>query len=127
MPEYLAPGVYVEEISTGPKPIEGVSEQAETSLPGSTQDIMQRKFGDDFPKVRIHNDFDAHKSAEALGARAFTVGNDIFFARGSYNPVNAEANPVLAHELAHVALHSPSDNQPVIHPLFGKKEPVPVD
>ena len=24
MPEYLAPGVYVEEISTGPKPIEGV-------------------------------------------------------------------------------------------------------
>src|SRR5215510_6576263 len=25
MPEYLAPGVYVEEISTGPRPIEGVS------------------------------------------------------------------------------------------------------
>ena len=24
MPEYLAPGVYVEEISTGPRPIEGV-------------------------------------------------------------------------------------------------------
>ena len=25
MPEYLAPGVYVEEIDTGAKPIEGVS------------------------------------------------------------------------------------------------------
>src|SRR5215210_70758 len=25
MPEYLAPGVYVEEVDTGPKPIEGVS------------------------------------------------------------------------------------------------------
>src|SRR6478609_5403983 len=25
MPEYLAPGVYVEEISTGPRPIQGVS------------------------------------------------------------------------------------------------------
>src|SRR5262245_351760 len=25
MPEYLAPGVYVEEISNGPRPIEGVS------------------------------------------------------------------------------------------------------
>src|SRR3954468_5782609 len=25
MPEYLAPGVYVEEIDAGPKPIEGVS------------------------------------------------------------------------------------------------------
>src|SRR6185436_15881778 len=25
MPEYLAPGVYIEEIQTGPRPIEGVS------------------------------------------------------------------------------------------------------
>ena len=25
MPEYLSPGVYIEELSTGPKPIEGVS------------------------------------------------------------------------------------------------------
>src|SRR6478672_3509668 len=25
MPEYLAPGVYIEEIATGPRPIEGVS------------------------------------------------------------------------------------------------------
>jgi phage tail sheath protein FI len=25
MPEYLSPGVYVEELSTGPRPIEGVS------------------------------------------------------------------------------------------------------
>src|ERR1043166_6641488 len=25
MPEYLSPGVYVEELSTGPQPIEGVS------------------------------------------------------------------------------------------------------
>src|SRR6476661_3070782 len=25
MPEYLAPGVYVEEVATGPRPIEGVS------------------------------------------------------------------------------------------------------
>src|SRR5690349_4252136 len=25
MPEYLSPGVYIEELSTGPRPIEGVS------------------------------------------------------------------------------------------------------
>ena len=25
MPEYLSPGVYVEEVATGPRPIEGVS------------------------------------------------------------------------------------------------------
>ena len=31
MPEYLAPGVYVEEIDTGSKPIEGVSSKDFTS------------------------------------------------------------------------------------------------
>ncbi len=36
MPEYLAPGVYVEEISTGPKPIEGVSTSV-TGFAGITE------------------------------------------------------------------------------------------
>lgn len=36
MPEYLAPGVYVEEISTGNKPIEGVSTST-TGLVGTTE------------------------------------------------------------------------------------------
>jgi uncharacterized protein len=36
MPEYLAPGVYVEEISTGPRPIEGVSTST-AGMPGETE------------------------------------------------------------------------------------------
>lgn len=36
MPEYLAPGVYVEEIQTGNKPIEGVSTST-TGLVGITE------------------------------------------------------------------------------------------
>lgn len=36
MPEYLSPGVYVEEISTGPKPIEGVSTST-TGFVGQTE------------------------------------------------------------------------------------------
>src|SRR5438445_226337 len=36
MPEYLAPGVYVEEVSTGSKPIEGVSTST-TGLAGVTE------------------------------------------------------------------------------------------
>ena len=36
MPEYLAPGVYVEEIQTGNKPIEGVSTST-TGLVGVTE------------------------------------------------------------------------------------------
>jgi phage tail sheath protein FI len=36
MPEYLAPGVYIEEISTGPRPIEGVSTST-TGFVGQTE------------------------------------------------------------------------------------------
>ena len=36
MPEYLAPGVYVEEVDTGSKPIEGVSTST-TGLVGVTE------------------------------------------------------------------------------------------
>ena len=36
MPEYLAPGVYVEEIASGPRPIEGVSTST-SGMVGVTQ------------------------------------------------------------------------------------------
>jgi phage tail sheath protein FI len=37
MPEYLAPGIYIEEIERGPKPIEGVeTSTAASSAPAST-------------------------------------------------------------------------------------------
>jgi phage tail sheath protein FI len=36
MPEYLAPGVYIEEVSTGPRPIEGVSTST-TAMLGQTE------------------------------------------------------------------------------------------
>src|SRR5436190_18275686 len=44
MPEYLAPGVYVEEISTGARPIEGVS----TSTTGF---IGQAERGPELPRL----------------------------------------------------------------------------
>src|SRR6266481_5992239 len=44
MPEYLSPGVYVEEISTGPVPIEGVSTSTAAML-GATER------GPEYPKL----------------------------------------------------------------------------
>ncbi len=38
----------------------------------------------------------------ALGARAFTQGNDIHFGAGAFNPGAGEGNKLLAHEAAHV-------------------------
>jgi hypothetical protein len=62
---------------------------------------MERRFGEDFRAVRIHADERADQLARSVGARAFTVGNDVVFARGEYEP-GTGGNRLLAHELAHV-------------------------
>ena len=51
--------------------------------------------------VKVHTDEGAAALARAVSARAFTVGNDIYFARGEYRPGTAEGNHLLRHELAH--------------------------
>ena len=66
------------------------------------QRIFEESFGRDFSKVRIHTGENANKAAEEMNARAFTLGNDIVFARGEYNPASAEGKSLMAHELTHV-------------------------
>jgi hypothetical protein len=36
-----------------------------------------------------------------LSARAFTIGNDIFFKQGEYNPTSTEGQKLITHELTH--------------------------
>lgn len=69
---------------------------------------MDLKFGHDFSKVRIHADSQAAASADSLIAAAYTVGNDIVFARGEYSPDSAGGKRLLAHELTHVVQQSGS-------------------
>ena len=63
-------------------------------------------FGRDFSEVRIHTDGRAQAMSEALGARAFTTGKDIFFNRGEYHPGSTAGRELLAHELTHVVQQS---------------------
>ena len=51
--------------------------------------------------VRVHTDTEAAESARAVNARAYTVGQDIAFASGQYQPSTDEGSALLAHELAH--------------------------
>jgi hypothetical protein len=55
-------------------------------LDTSTRDFMERTFGHRFDQVRVHTDDSAAQSAEAISARAYTVGSDIVFKSGAYNP-----------------------------------------
>jgi len=68
-------------------------------LDDATRAEMAECFGHDFARVRVHTDAAAAEVAEALGADAVTLGDDIYFGEGEYRP----GEELLAHELAHVA------------------------
>ena len=63
---------------------------------------METRFGESFADVRIHDDAQAHRSAEQLEAKAYTHGSDVAFSEGRYAPEAPEGKRLLAHELAHV-------------------------
>lgn len=69
--------------------------------PASSESI-----GHDFSRVRVHTDGAATESARALGANAYTVGEDIFFGAGQYAPHTTSGRQLLAHELTHVVQQS---------------------
>jgi hypothetical protein len=72
------------------------------ALPESVRGQMERGLGADFAGVRVHTGSQAHALNEALQARAFTIGHDIFFRAGEYQPGSTKGREILAHELAHV-------------------------
>ena len=63
--------------------------------------IFEPRFGSDLGHVRVHTDEGAAAASERINAKAFTVGNDIYFNQGRYNPSSAQGNSLLAHELVH--------------------------
>jgi len=75
---------------------------------------MEARFGHNFGDVRIHVGGDAAASAEAINAKAYTVGSDIAFASGQYAPEAAAGRLLLAHELAHVVQQSRGGPAPAL-------------
>jgi hypothetical protein len=84
---------------------EGAPAQPEggRALDSSLASRMGRVFSRNFSRVRVHTDAAASSRATRLNARAFTIGNDITFAHGHYNPGTLVGDALVAHELAHVA------------------------
>ncbi len=80
------------------------------------RNFMESRFGFDFGRVKLHTDAAAAESAEAIHARAFTLGNDIVFGPGQYVPGSQATHSLLAHELAHVVQQGsgPSVGMPAI-------------
>jgi Domain of unknown function (DUF4157) len=56
----------------------------------------------DFSNVRVHTDSNADQLNQSLNASAFTLGSDVFFSKGAYEPGTQRGQKLLAHELTHV-------------------------
>jgi hypothetical protein len=73
-----------------------------TPLPDSERTFFESRFGADFGDVRLHTGDAAAQTAQDLNARAYTVGSDIAFNAGEYQPGSEHGRKLLAHELTHV-------------------------
>lgn len=71
-------------------------------LDAGAQEFFGSRFGQDFIGVRIHADEQAAESARAIHAKAYTVGSDIVFGQGQFEPGSDRGQRLLAHELSHV-------------------------
>ena len=90
-----------ETVGSDPAPLSAASTHG-GSLPPPMRAFMEDRLGHDFSRVRVHADPAAADRARALGARAFTRGDDVFFGHGEYAPATARGRQLLAHELTHV-------------------------
>lgn len=112
--ESISPWVQKKALSSGGDSVasDSVSQQIAASKGGgstmndTTRGFMENRFGNDFSQVRIHTDSNATQLSKSLNAQAFTVGNDIYFNEGKYNPSTQSGKHLLAHELTHTIQQS---------------------
>lgn len=81
-------------------------------MPPALLQDMERRFGYDFSRVRVHADERASESAAALGANAYTLGQHVVFSQSGFDPVSGTGRRLIAHELAHTIQQRGSGSQP---------------
>ncbi|MGB5818246.1 MAG: DUF4157 domain-containing protein [Saonia sp.] len=84
-----------------------------SGLPKRTKSFMESRFGSNFSNVNIHTGKEAVQMSRELGAKAFTVGNDIYFNSGQYTPETSQGKHLLAHELTHTLQQSQRSGQKI--------------
>jgi hypothetical protein len=76
-------------------------------LPTAARTFFEPRFGVGLGGVRLHTDTTANILARQLDARAFTLGQDVFFGPGEARLHTPAGMRLLAHEVAHT-LQSPA-------------------
>lgn len=88
--------------SSEPTLEETLAESSGQPLSPTLAAALEADLGMTLEGVRIHTDEPAAEAAEAAEANALTVGSDIYFAEGAFDPGSPEGDRVLRHELEHV-------------------------
>ncbi len=83
-------------------PVHDVIGSAGSPLAPEVKGEMESRLGHDFSGVRVHTDTAAHESARSVNAQAYTVGENVVFGSGNFDPSSTPGKQMLAHELTHV-------------------------
>ncbi|MFE6962957.1 DUF4157 domain-containing protein [Streptomyces sp. NPDC057696] len=96
-----AVGAYLNREARGARSARDASSSDGHALAPSLRAEMESHLGADLSGVRLHTSPAATASANALRARAYTVGQDIVFGPGEYRPEHTAGRALIAHELTH--------------------------
>lgn len=91
---------------TTPASVDQVLADSGRPLDPALKQDMERRFGHDFSRVRVHSGVAAEQSARDVNALAYAAGNNIVFGAGQFSPENHKGRRLIAHELTHVVQQS---------------------
>jgi hypothetical protein len=104
--------------ATAPPIVQSALSAPGRPLDAGTRASLEPRFGADFSGVRVHTDAQAAESAQAINARAYTVGRDVVFGAGQYAPQTGAGRRLIAHELAHVVQQGEQTFLPIQREVF---------
>ena len=81
-----------------------------TPLDAGVRERLAPGLGDPLDDVHVHTGPEAAALADAVSARAFATGTDVYFNSGQYRPGDGDGDHLIAHELAHVVQQRGADS-----------------
>lgn len=88
--------------------VSAASSSSGAPLPETLMRKFEGSLGADLGGVRVHTGEASATANDAVGAKAYTMGNDIHFGAGQYDPSSVAGEHLLAHEVAHTVQQSGS-------------------
>jgi hypothetical protein len=89
-----------------PEALQRADQSSGAPLPSALQRRFEQSLGTRLGGVRVHTGSESVAAAESVSARAYTVGSNIHFASGAYDPASRSGQELLAHEVAHTVQQS---------------------